>query len=445
MEFDNVVDQTGIYVASVWKDSSNKIHLSVSNDTNEEHRLIVWTENGLQEFVIPACPTPSQVTSNYTFADFPFDIEIVLDDVSEWVVCYEDEYEPENQIRYMNWGTQKVYYVLNNIQTEIEAEVIVDQVVSAPLLNSTMSTPVEEEQQEVLSGLCGKDLQFELADGVLTISGTGKMYNYSSSKTAPWFEVRENIERIVLEEGIVSVGEQAFRNCKNVEELVAPTSMEVVEKNAFIGCSALKELTLTNCVEEIKAYAFHSTCIETITYIGTSEEWQSTTIGSKNDVLGDATVVYVDPAIASGICGKDVNWTLMHDGTVYLNGTGSTYRYNSQNVSPLAEYKDSITSVYVGEGITELGEQLFARMSNIESVILSETVVAVNKNAFINCRNLETIYWPTSLNSVKEYAFRGSGSLDIHYAGTAEQWAQLGLLTGNDTVTEAKIYFNETY
>jgi hypothetical protein len=55
-------------------------------------------------------------------------------------------------------------------------------------------------------------------DGTLTISGTGAMpdYRYSSDidvSSAPWFSYRDDILRVVVEDGITSIGSSAFNNC----------------------------------------------------------------------------------------------------------------------------------------------------------------------------------------------------------------------------------------
>lgn len=107
--FDNVYDTEQLYVASVWKDSLGKIHLSVTNDTAEDRTLLVVTENGKQEFTIP-CKTTSVTAGAKEYYDLAIDMEIVPADAgSDWVVCYDGEETAENQIRFVNWGYSEVY------------------------------------------------------------------------------------------------------------------------------------------------------------------------------------------------------------------------------------------------------------------------------------------------------------------------------------------------
>ena len=64
-------------------------------------------------------------------------------------------------------------------------------------------------------------------DGTLTISGTGDMPDYRfvydtnhGQTTAPWYSEREKIKKIVIENGVTSIGQYAFYNCKANQELI---------------------------------------------------------------------------------------------------------------------------------------------------------------------------------------------------------------------------------
>ncbi len=98
-----------LYVASVWKDAADKVHLSVTNDTKQDRYLVVETQNGRQEFLIPSKQTVEE-SKNASFSDLPIDVEVVLNDAdTAWVICYDKLDEDENQIRFVNWGDEPVY------------------------------------------------------------------------------------------------------------------------------------------------------------------------------------------------------------------------------------------------------------------------------------------------------------------------------------------------
>ena len=62
-------------------------------------------------------------------------------------------------------------------------------------------------------GTCGTNLKwtFNTVTGVLTISGTGKMSDFSYS--APWHSYRNNITSVIIENGVTSIGKYAFKSC----------------------------------------------------------------------------------------------------------------------------------------------------------------------------------------------------------------------------------------
>lgn len=123
---------------------------------------------------------------------------------------------------------------------------------------------------------CGENLFWSLANGVLTISGTGDMWNYEiyyddSAKTdlstAPWFPQREMITRISLSEGVTSIGNYAFSTfrfplasafCENLVSIDLPETLQRIGTCGLAGSSALKEIRLPDSLTEIGDYAFES-------------------------------------------------------------------------------------------------------------------------------------------------------------------------------------------
>lgn len=107
--FENITETAKLYVASVWKDSFGKVHLSVTNDTAEDRTLLIVTENGKQEVTIP-CKATAEAAGAKEYYDLPIDLDIgVNDSDSGWVVCYDGAETAENQIRFVNWNGETVY------------------------------------------------------------------------------------------------------------------------------------------------------------------------------------------------------------------------------------------------------------------------------------------------------------------------------------------------
>ena len=109
------------------------------------------------------------------------------------------------------------------------------------------------------SGTCGSNLKWHLTDdGVLTITGKGKMYDYSFYNRAPWgkYNIKRIIKRIIIGDGITTIGSRAFYTCSALISVTIPNSVTKIGDRAFEGCSALTSVTIPNSVKIIEGYAF---------------------------------------------------------------------------------------------------------------------------------------------------------------------------------------------
>ena len=154
-------------------------------------------------------------------------------------------------------------------------------------LNEKLYLNETKQEEDVLEeGTCGKNVTYTLSKtGVLKIIGTGETYDYNTGKPAPWFDDREQIVKVEIDEGITGIGEQLFRKCSNISEIDLPNGIITIGKNAFISCSNLRSITLPVSIEEIQTRAFDATALETVKYQGTKEQWDKIIIGNFNTGL----------------------------------------------------------------------------------------------------------------------------------------------------------------
>lgn len=101
--------------------------------------------------------------------------------------------------------------------------------------------------EPIINGYCGaesggKNLEWTLVDGVLTISGKGEMkdfaYSSSSGTIAPWRKYSDKLEKLVIESGVTSIGDYAFVGCSGFTgNLVIPKTIKEIGSLAFENCS----------------------------------------------------------------------------------------------------------------------------------------------------------------------------------------------------------------
>ncbi len=108
------------------------------------------------------------------------------------------------------------------------------------------------------SGQCGDNLTWSLdGNGTLTISGSGPMADFSlMTGAAPWQVEKHEIYRVVIQEGVTSVGREAFLDCTQLERVDLPESLVSIGARAFYSCFSLEQIQIPNGVTSLGEYAF---------------------------------------------------------------------------------------------------------------------------------------------------------------------------------------------
>lgn len=124
-----------------------------------------------------------------------------------------------------------------------------------------------------VNGTIGDNLQWTFTDdGTLTISGNGEMEHAAGNSGYAWGTDnhtldRSSIKKIVVEEGVRSLGEYIFWDCQSLTDVKLPTSLTTLRKQCFKHCTALKSITLPDNITLIDESAFEEcSTLETVTF-----------------------------------------------------------------------------------------------------------------------------------------------------------------------------------
>lgn len=435
-----------LYVASVRK-LSDGIHLSVTNDTNEERILSVLTEKGVEEFRIPACPKGMDLTADtMTYSDFPFDLDIVIPD-AKWVVCYDTTGSAE-QIRFVNWSEKDVCVDVDALfpKTEKADTVIEGGITVTGQENSNKENLISSEKAEniiasdttenVMQGQCGEDARYVLSNGVLTISGTGATANYHSGNTAPWYAHRMEIKEVVICEGITGIGNQLFVDCKNLEKVTLAEGVKTIGSNVFKRCNSMQQLYLPGTLESVGDRSF-SFSIKSVVFGGTVEEWEDIAFGSYNEGIMNSDITYKDFILYSGMCGENVAWTYSSEGKLTLSGTGATYNYHSGNTAPWFSYASEIKDIEIEEGVFAIGNYIFRDCARVKNVVLPASVTTVGVNSFSRCKGLTELTCTSSLTSMGKNSFAATNISTVFFSGNVDEW---NAISGNSLTKAVVVY-----
>ncbi len=129
-----------------------------------------------------------------------------------------------------------------------------DADMTAPVVNCTLSVQWQCTHNTIENGVCttcggnycGADKTeakvvwfYDEDTATLTITGSGAMADYGLNNT-PWGNYKSSITQINIENGVTTIGANAFRTCEKLTEIIIPKSVTSIDAEAFFECSNLK-------------------------------------------------------------------------------------------------------------------------------------------------------------------------------------------------------------
>ena len=214
------------------------------------------------------------------------------------------------------------------------------------------------------------------ADGKLTISGTGAMKDYNADGDQSPVYQNSNVKKVVIEDGVTSIGSYAFRSCNNLTSIMISNSVTSIGNSAFFYCTSLTSVTIPDNVTSIENYAFAYTGLKSIT-------------------IPDSVTNIGNYAFAG--C-KDLTSITIPDSVTSI---GNYAFYNCS----------SLTSITIPDSVTSIGTATFSGCKNLTSITIPDSVTSIGNSAFVGCKNLTSITIPDSVTSIGESTFKYCSNL----------------------------------
>ncbi|MEE0390343.1 MAG: leucine-rich repeat protein [Lachnospiraceae bacterium] len=184
---------------------------------------------------------------------------------------------------------------------------------------------------------------FDEVTSTLTLSGSGEMYNLSPGEGAEWHAYYNKVKKIVINEGISSIGTNAFCGLEKAESIKIPHSVKTIYSGALQGCESIEEVHLPNNLTNIGTNAFF--------LMGSCK-------GFYIDEPGPKTAYHTEDGVL--FC----NQTLI---TYPQGNTRASYRvpYGTEKLEGLAFANTTyLQTVYIPETMTKLDSKMFSDESN---------------------------------------------------------------------------------
>ena len=239
------------------------------------------------------------------------------------------------------------------------------------------------------------------ADGKLTISGTGAMKDYSSSEgnRSPAHN-NSNVKKVVIEDGVTSIGNQAFPFCQKLASVTIPDSVTSIENYAFSECSSLTDIVIPNSVTSIGNSVFKR--CSNLSNITLSNNITSIGSGAFTDCRSLPSITIPDSVTSIG-------------GNAFSDCRSLTSITIPDKVTSI-EYAafdgcSSLTSITIPDSITSIGDFAFRYCKSLPSITIPDSVTSIGNSAFFDCSSLTSITIPDSVTSIGNSVFRYCSSL----------------------------------
>ncbi|MGN0606554.1 MAG: leucine-rich repeat protein [Oscillospiraceae bacterium] len=321
---------------------------------------------------------------------------------------------------------------------------------------------IENDENILTTGECGENAvySFDSETGVLTISGTGDMYEYSNVKSdepSPFLK-NENIKKVIIEDGITGIGADTFKCCSGIEEVIFPDTVTYIGSSSFIQCTSLSEITIPESVEKVGNWAFYDcTGLTKVTIPDNSMKIEALAFGNcssleeliipdsvnaRFDVFDGCTGLKVlkipgnitslesytsfdCSALESFIIGKNLSQIdirvfsqfgqlkeikVSEENADYKSVDGILYDKSGETLLCCPQKKSDITFT---ENVMSIGEKAFYKCAGIKELEFPVTIKYIGKEAFSDCTSITNVTALGNINTINEKAFANCTDLSV--------------------------------
>ncbi len=296
-------------------------------------------------------------------------------------------------------------------------------------VNDPAYTITYEEEPDITGEPCGENVFWKLsADGVMEISGRGKMWDFRDDSPSfdyhecPWQGQKDQIRKVIIGNGVTSVGAYAFNECHNLSEVTFGKSVLKLQAFAFYHCENLEDFILparlTLIGDQVFAGCEKITTVsipDRVNYLGANIftddiKLKSLYIGGSSDVGG---YTFFFPLLQN--CTSLERIEVSSDNIALYSKDGVLYSAEQAGARTLYQYpcgKKDKEFTLLPETVS-ISEYAINCTQYLEKITFSERLEEVQHNAILWCPSLKFLVFPETISSFG-YGV-GSGCDNLEY------------------------------
>ncbi len=231
-------------------------------------------------------------------------------------------------------------FVSIGLITTLAASFCVSIMQSSVIGDNILSSFAAEVSREEIA------FEFDQKENTLTLSGDVEMPDYTEQVSAPWGQYSDSTEKIVVGDGIKSLGDNAFVSFSDLSEVTIPQSVTQISDSAFVDC---KEGFIIKGAVDSAADTFAQRNQYNFEALSVTASELAKNGASSEQTTTTTTAASADSSIPTGLSVTSESYNKLKISWNKVNGAAGYYLYcaNSENG------KYSIVKYVTGGDVTE--------------------------------------------------------------------------------------------